>query len=72
MLRFQTKVCCFPQGKDVLTLENTSENELCPDDSFSEVLSYGNVPANGYHILGCCPLNIPIVWRLLLFNIKKQ
>lgn len=69
MLRFQTKMYCFAQGDDILILENTSSNELCPD-SFSVVLSYGHVPANGHRIPGCCLLNVctAFVWYLFLLS----
>lgn len=41
----------------LLILENTLKNVLGLD-SFSEVLSYGHVPANGHHVPGCCLLNV--------------
>lgn len=41
----------------LLILENTLKTELSLD-SFSEVVSYGHVPANGHHIPCCCLLSV--------------
>lgn len=58
MLRSQTEVCCFPQGKAICTyIRKYFKNELGLG-SFSEVLTYGHVPVNSHHIPGCSLLNV--------------